>query len=93
MAMALVLALGVATVANPGLAQQANEITTDTMEYCSRLATEVARAPDRSAQTSELLAEGRDMCQRGHVRGGIIRLRRAMIVARESGMAQPSPPP
>ena len=57
-------------------------ITTDTPDYCLSLARRVESAPDMPQQARMLWQEGRDMCQRGHIRGGLARLRRAMLISR-----------
>jgi hypothetical protein len=61
-------------------------VITDTPEYCWHLAAEVAEAR-RTAPTTPppvrvLAAEGRRMCDNGMVRGGILRLRRALLLLR-----------
>ncbi|MCW3473382.1 hypothetical protein [Limobrevibacterium gyesilva] len=59
---------------------------TESAEYCTHLAKEVADAkrsaatPSADAQTLE--TEGNRMCERGHVKGGIARLRRALKILR-----------
>lgn len=55
-------------------------VTTDTPEYCERMITQVAACPDLTAEMHRLLDEGRHLCERGEVRGGIMRLRRAMLL-------------
>jgi len=55
-------------------------VTTDTPEYCARMTTQVEARPDLTAEMHRLLDEGRHLCQRGEVRGGIMRLRRAMLL-------------
>jgi hypothetical protein len=65
-------------------------VTTDTAEYCGTLADQVARAEHarRAAATAgqgmarveELAAEGQQMCDAGLIRGGLVRLRRALML-------------
>lgn len=57
-------------------------VTTDSAAYCVALEKRLPPPPDDTPEISRLRAEGRMMCARGHVRGGIIRLRRALMLAR-----------
>jgi len=62
------------------------QVTTDTAQYCMQLAAEVAQAR-RAVATSPpgvrvLADEGQRMCGNGMVRGGILRLRRALLLLR-----------
>jgi hypothetical protein len=63
------------------------QVITDTPEYCWHLAAEVAAARQAAATTPpvvRLLAdEGERMCDSGMVRGGILRLRRALLLLRK----------
>ncbi len=81
---ALVLCLALPALTR---AQQVPAITSDTLDYCVHLATEIAQAPSPPDQAKELLAQGEQMCRNGEIRGGISRLRRAMMMLR----AQASP--
>jgi hypothetical protein len=74
------------------VAQPATEITTDTLQYCNRLAGEVAQTPSPPPQARDLMAEGQRLCTGGHIRGGIIRLRRAMIVLHDAERVASKPP-
>lgn len=59
------------------------QITTDTQAYCRQLGDRVrelaplAAGPLRLAATN-LALEGQSLCMRGEIRGGILRLRRAV---------------
>ncbi len=64
-------------------------VTTDTPEYCERMTTRVATCPDLTAEMHRLLDEGRHLCERGEVRGGIMRLRRAMLLIHGREHADP----
>ena len=64
-------------------------VTTDTPEYCERMIERVATCPDLTAEMHRLLDEGRHLCERGEVRGGIMRLRRAMLLVQARDHAQP----
>jgi hypothetical protein len=61
-------------------------VMTDTPEYCWHLANEVATTPREfrllPPDVRVLATEGRRMCDHGLVRGGILRLRRALLMLR-----------
>ena len=61
-------------------------VTTDTPEYCETLAQRVARAehvrPNPPRAVEELAEEGHRMCTTGLIRGGLVRLRRALLMLR-----------
>nr|WP_294503940.1 hypothetical protein [uncultured Rhodopila sp.] len=78
------------TTGQPVAAQQTDdsgplEVTTDTPEYCQYLHSRVdsqvhlASAPP-SREVTDLSAEGERMCEHGQTRGGIMRLRRALLL-------------
>ena len=61
------------------------EVTTDTPEYClylqDRVRTLVVAATAPPAhEVTDLSTEGRRMCDHGQTRGGIMRLRRALLL-------------
>ena len=65
------------------------EVTTDTVEYCFHLFDQVSdllhaarRPPPR--EVTDLTTEGQRMCDHGQTRGGIIRLRRALMLIRQT---------
>jgi hypothetical protein len=76
------LALGIVPVAGQSQPQQ---VLSDTPEYCLQLLdrvselVRVASAPPPQEVTS-LSSEGQRMCDQGLTRGGILRLRRALIM-------------
>lgn len=85
-----VVTLGLAlslVLVGPGSAQlllaqgKPMEITTDTVAYCVQLAGEVAQAQQQAStvppDVPRLAAEGRRLCDKGLIRPGIERLRRA----------------
>lgn len=83
-------------VAGPVMAQpvpfappMAPRMTSETPEYCAHLGGEYARAlrnhPQASAESRMLAEEGSKMCARGHLRAGIMRLRRALKMVRSGG--------
>ncbi|PZW41040.1 hypothetical protein C8P66_12227 [Humitalea rosea] len=57
-------------------------VTTDSAEYCDVLARRIAAAPEAGSEPAFTLAEeGRRLCEAGHIRTGIARLRRALRAA------------
>ena len=70
------------------------EVTSDTPEYCrylhSRVDSQVHLAsspPPR--EVTDLSAEGERMCEHGQTRGGIMRLRRALLLLMHDGNGTP----
>lgn len=67
-------------------------VTTDTPAYCDGLAARIAAERQRQVTTQpeveSLAAEGQHMCDHGLIRGGLLRLRRALIML-ESATGQP----
>jgi hypothetical protein len=63
-----------------------NEIITDTPQYClqllDRLSALERATSDPPAEVTNLSSEGERMCDLGQTRGGIMRLRRALILLR-----------
>lgn len=71
-------------------------VTTDTPEYCVELSERVihaeraapaagamtAPAPPHQTEVDQLAAEGQHMCAVGLIRGGLLRLRRALMLLR-----------
>jgi hypothetical protein len=76
---ALVLALPVvATGAEP-----VARVTTDSPDYCRELAQRLAPLPGADKEPARSLAEdGMRLCENGHPRSGVARLRRAIRAAR-----------
>jgi hypothetical protein len=70
-------------------------LTSDSAEYCqdleTRLNTTLHRLPTPPPLAVTLSAEGGDLCARGLVRGGITRLRQAMLIVRRSQPGQSQP--
>jgi hypothetical protein len=70
----------------------AMEVTSDTPAYCLRLLDRVSNlvhaSPAPLPDVTRLSNEGRHLCGQGHIRGGILRLRRAWLL-----LNQPSQPP
>jgi len=60
-------------------------ITTDSPAYCETLERTIDAYTHRiPPQTQTLETEGRHLCQTGHVRAGIDRLRRALVTLKHS---------
>ena len=89
------LSLGAATVwlgVTPPLASQPppQRVTSDTPEYCLHLLdrvsemVRVASSPPPQEVTF-LSSEGQRMCDQGQTRGGILRLRRALMLMSHQG--------
>ena len=60
-------------------------LTTPTADYCAHLNREVGRQQGNAAQqpsARSLAEEGARMCDRGQYRGGVVRLRRALMMMR-----------
>jgi len=73
----LALLLVASAAAEPG-----PRVTTDTVEYCGSLAARLASLPAAAREPSRTLAaEGMRLCDNGHVRTGIAKLRRAVRAA------------
>jgi hypothetical protein len=70
-------------IATPAVGEPLPRVTTDSREYCAELAARVALQPRANDATVRRLAEeGTRLCDTGHSRAGIAKLRRAMQVAR-----------
>lgn len=64
------------------------KVTSHSIEYCNKLANridallvEAPMAPP--SEVGELASEGQRMCAHGQMRGGIMRLRKALVLLRE----------
>jgi hypothetical protein len=70
-------------------------LTTDTPQYCAQLAKQITDRKSTMPDVERLLSEGTDMCGRGQIRGGIRRLRRALVILHHHKPThdQPSKPP
>jgi hypothetical protein len=61
------------------------EITTDTVEYCLRLRDKISSLMNLgttppSHQVLDLSSEGQRMCDQGQPKGGVMRLRKALML-------------
>lgn len=74
----------------PAFAQEAQSfpLSTDTPQYCAGLVKQVSERHSAVADVQRLLAEGREMCDRGEIRGGIRRLRRALVMLHHKAMRE-----
>ncbi len=85
---AMWLFLGMLTARGAGVTVDSDpmQVMTDTPEYCWHLASQVASTPRQLYQLPPevriLAMEGRRMCDHGLIRGGILRLRRALLLMR-----------
>ena len=66
------------------------EITTDTPEYCMQLLHRVGDLVRRAAapvplEVTNLTSEGQRMCDHGQTRGGIMRVRSALMMLEKGG--------
>ena len=66
--------------AAPDASQDAANVTSDTQAYCLQLAGRIEASGEMPPLARALWLEGRGMCERGQVRGGLARLRRAMMI-------------
>lgn len=83
----LLLALGSAAAlsqAPPTAPSGPLQVTTDTPEYCNNLAGRIAAEqrthPTPVPEVQTLAEEGQHMCEIGLIRGGLARLRRALLL-------------
>ena len=77
-AMRLMLTLFGLLLPLPGSAEQPLRVTTDSFAYCGELAQRVsAQAAAQQEPTRRMAEEGQRLCETGHVRTGIAKLRRA----------------
>jgi len=69
-------------------AESPPRMTTDSEEYCTHLNNELSRLRNRypfpTREVRELADEGRRMCDKGQYRGGVARLRRALMLMRSA---------
>jgi hypothetical protein len=63
------------------------QVTTDTPQYCLQLLDQVSEQVRVNAhppqEVTSLSTEGQRMCDQGQTRGGIMRLRRALVLLRQ----------
>lgn len=69
-------------LAAPALADQPLRVTTDSATYCGELLQRVSAQPGAGREPARSLAQqGQRLCDTGHVRSGIAKLRRALRAA------------
>ncbi len=66
-------------------------VTSDSGAYCHTLSNVIETHGKLPREVRELKAEGDGLCSEGRVRGGIARLRRALLVLHKSAMAPVRP--
>jgi hypothetical protein len=77
----VLLLLALPCVAEPKTGT-ALRLTTDSVEYCGRLAARLAALPGAAEENVRSLAEdGMRLCENGHFRTGVAKLRRALRMA------------
>ncbi len=86
---AATLLVGLAVVTNASAQEAPMPVLTDTPQYCVELSAEVeeerqALLSPAPAEVEALAQEGRQLCAMGQIRGGIVRLRRAMVLLHEA---------
>jgi len=85
---ALWLSLGLLPASGEGFVTDGDpmRVISDTPEYCWHLASEVATTPHEfrvlPPEVRMLTIEGERMCDQGLIRGGILRLRHALMLLR-----------
>jgi hypothetical protein len=66
-------------------------VTSDTLTYCRQLALQIDQLKSASSNppqtVNELYVAGKDMCESGSIRGGILRLRSAIVMLLHPGDA------
>ena len=73
-------------LAAPAWAEPPLRVTTDSSAYCGELVTRVTNQPGaRQDPVRTLAEEGQRLCDTGHVRTGIAKLRRALRAAQGMG--------
>jgi hypothetical protein len=73
-----------AAAPNASTQPDAMEVTSDTPAYCTLLLERVSNLmhvlPEARPDATRLSNEGQRLCDQGHIRGGILRLRRAWLL-------------
>ena len=65
-------------------------VTTDSTAYCRELSAAIDRHGALPREVSDLEARGQGLCKRGKVRGGVLRLRRALRMLDGSPATEPA---
>ncbi len=66
---------------------QSFAVTTDTPQYCAQLEKQVGDRHSAIPDVQHLLETGTEMCTKGEIRGGIRRLRHALIILHHHRLA------
>jgi hypothetical protein len=78
--------LGVGAFGAVAATEHPVRVTTDSSAYCLALSARLAEAPRGAEEPARSLAEeGQRLCETGHVRTGIAKLRRALRAAQPGG--------
>lgn len=85
---ALICLLGTCLAGSPRAQAPLPELTTDTPEYCARLHAKLGQLVRQAsspppADVVHLSVQGQEMCDRGQIRAGVQRLRRAMVIMKQ----------
>ena len=96
-AFATVLSLVLADIAGASpstepLDNRAMVVTSDTSAYCRSLSDMIAARRPLPLEVKELKSQGDGMCLHGKIRGGITRLRRALVVLKHDALTQQATP-
>jgi hypothetical protein len=74
---------------SPRAQEAVSMVTSDTPQYCVQLIHRVQAllngAPILPQDVVTLSREGKTMCDNGHIRGGIMRLRRVLVLMHQGG--------
>ena len=68
-------------------------VTTDSSAYCRTLSDAIDAHGNLPREVRELKAQGDGMCDEGRVRGGIVRLRRALLILNKDPAPDSAAPP
>ncbi|WP_431283235.1 hypothetical protein ACQW02_00065 [Humitalea sp. 24SJ18S-53] len=80
--LAICALIGILASTATGVRAETVRVTTDSPEYCASLSQRLAVAPGGATEPARSLGEeGRRLCDTGHLRTGIARLRRALRAA------------
>ena len=72
--------------------QRVMVVTTDSSAYCRTLSDAIDAHGSLPRDVAELKTQGDVLCGEGRVRGGIVRLRRALLMLNKGGQEAPAAP-
>jgi hypothetical protein len=84
----LILLFGLAALPARAEDPQSFAVTTDTAQYCAQLQKQVTDRHSTIPDVQHLLDSGTDMCAKGEIRGGIRRLRHALVILHHHRLAK-----